>query len=161
YRQIPVVTAGLGQFRPLFLAHPQTADGKLPPAPGWPVIPWGVTLAVLTVLVLAVAAYLAQVSLSSLFGRYNKLAGAAGKYLIGLTGLLVALGIAVPALTWLSSWLSWQLHFSPARTITTGSIAGIVTYFGVLIATLWKKRTTLTKTTGRVRAFFTKSQGGQ
>ena len=161
YRQIPIVTGGLGQFRPLFLAHPQTTNGKLPPAPGWPVIPWGVTLAIMAVLVLAVLAYLVQVSLSSLFGRDNKITGAAGKYLIGLTGLLVALGIAIPALIWLSSWLSWQLDFSRTPAVTTGSIAGIVTYFGALIATLWKKRTTLTKTTGSVRAFFTKSQGGQ
>ena len=156
YGQIPIVTVGLGQFRPLFLAHPQAAT-----APGWPVIPWGVTLAVLTVLVLAVLAYLVQVSLSSLFGRDEKITAAAGKYLIGLTGLLVLLGIAVPALIWLSGWLSWQLHFSRTPAITTGGIAAIVTYFGALIATLWKKRTTLTKTTGSVRAFFTKSQGGQ
>ena len=156
YRQIPIVTNGLGPFRPLFLPHPQTTQ-----APGWPVIPWGVTLAVLTALVLAVLAYLAQVSLSSLFGKESKLTGAAGKCLIGLTGLLVALGIAIPALIWLSGWLSWQLNFSRTPAITTGSIAAIVTYFGALIATLWKKRTTLTKTTGSVRAFFTKSQGGQ
>jgi len=156
YRQIPIVTDGLGQFRPLFLPHPQTAK-----APGWPAIPWGVTLAVLTALVLAVVAYLVQVSLSSVFGRESKLTGAAGKYLIGLTGLLVALGIAIPALVWLSGWVSWQLNFSSTPAIATGSITGIVTYFGALAATLWKKRTTLTTTTGGVRAFFGKSQGGQ
>src|SRR5207245_5028265 len=136
-----------GQFRPLFLAHPPTTNGKLPPAPVWPVIPWGVTLAVLMALVLAIVAYVAQVSLSSLFGRENKLTGAAGKYLIGLTGLLVMLGIVIPALVWLSSWLSWQLHFSRAPAITTGSIAGIVTNCRAAIPTRWTERSTLHTTT--------------
>ncbi len=176
YRDIPIVTGGLAKLRPLFLTHPQpgkllahatalaharTAKAKPLPAPGWPVIPWGVTLAVLTVLALAVVAYLAQLSLSSLSGRSARRTAAAGRYLIGLTGLLVALGVAVPALVWLSSWLTWKIHFSHGPAITTGTITGIVTYFGALIATLWKKRTTLTKTTGSVRAFFSKSPGGQ
>jgi hypothetical protein len=156
YGRIPIVTNGLGQFRPRFLPNPQTTK-----APGWPVIPWGVTLAVLTVLLLAVVVYIIQVSLSSVFGRDAKITGAAGRYLIGLTGLLVLLGVVIPALIWLSSWLSWQLDFSRTPAVTTGSIAVIVTYFGALIATLWKKRATLTKSTGGVRAFFSKSQGGQ
>ena len=63
YREVPVVTRGLAGLKPLFLAHPRTVKGKLvPPPPGWPVIPWGVTLAVLIALVLAVLAYLVEVS---------------------------------------------------------------------------------------------------
>ena len=161
YRQIPIVLGGVDQLRPLFLTHARTPRGEPLPAPGWPGIPWGVTLAVLTVLVLGVMAYAAQVSLSSLYGKNARRTATAGMYLTGLTGLLVTLGVAVPALVWLSSWLSWQVHFSRAPAITTAAIAGIVTYSGALIATLWKKRTTLAKTTGSVRAFFTKSPGGQ
>jgi hypothetical protein len=164
YRHIPVIPVSLSTLRPLFLAPAQIVKGKLkmPTAPGWPGIPWGVTLAVLTVLVLAVAAYMVQVSLPSQFGENARRTAEAGRYLIGLTGLLAALGIAVPALVWLGSWLTWKVGFSSTGpVITTGTIAGIVTYFGALIATLWKKKSTLTETTGSVKDFFTKSPGGQ
>ena len=164
YRHIPVIPVSLSTLRPLFLAPAQIVKGKpkMPAAPGWPGIPWGVTLAVLTVLVLAVAAYVVQVSLSSQFGENARHTAVAGRYLTGLTGLLVALGIAVPALVWLGSWLTWKVGFSSTGpVITTGTIAGIVTYFGALIATLWKKRSTLTADAGSVRDFFTKSPGGQ
>jgi hypothetical protein len=164
YRDIPIVSSGLAGLRPLFLRHTHIVKGKPAlPAPGWPVIPGGVTLAVLTALGLAVMAYLAHLSVSSLYGKDAKRTSAAAKILLGLTGLLVTLGVVVPALVWLSSWLSWQVHFSRGPVITTGTIAGIVTYFGALVATLWKKKTTLTGTTGTggVRGLFSKSPGGQ
>ena len=164
YRDIPIVTEGLAGLRPLFLRHTRIVKGKPRlPAPHWPVIPWGVTLAVLAVLVLAVVAYVIHLSLSSLYGRSAKRTAAAGNYLIGLTGLLVALGIVIPALVWLSGWLTWQVHFSGGPAITTGTIAGITTYFGALAATLWRKKTTLTTPagTGGVRSLFAKSPGGQ
>src|SRR5437660_1617427 len=36
-----------------------------------------------------------------------------GRYLLGLTGLLAAIGLAIPALLWLVSWLSWHAGSSP------------------------------------------------
>lgn len=170
YREIPIVTNGLAGLRPLFLRHTHIVKGKPAlHAPGWPVIPWGVTLAVVTALGLAVVVYLFHLSQVSLYGKNAKRTAAVGRTLLGLTGLLVTLGVVVPALVWLSSWLSWQVHFSRTPVITTGTIAGIVTYFGALVATLWKKKTTLTSTTssggtagtGGLRGLLSKSPGGQ
>ena len=162
YREIPIVTNGLSGLRPLFLTHTHIVQGKPAlAAPGFPVLPWGVTLAVLAALVLVVVMYLAHMSLSSLYGKEANRTATACMVLLGLTGLLVTLGVVIPALVWLSSWLSWQVHFSSAPAITTGTIAWIVTYFGVLAATLWKKRTTLTTATAGVRGLFSKSAGGQ
>jgi hypothetical protein len=159
YRQIPIITRGLAGLRPLFLVRAAVVTGKhKTPAPGWPAIPWGVTLAVLAVLLLAVVVYLIQVSSASGTGRR---ASQAGKWLIGLTVLLAVLGVGIPALIWLSSWVSWHVGFSRKPVIAVGSLSVIVGYLGALAGTLWQKRTTITKTTGAVTSFFTKSPGGQ
>ena len=159
YREVPIVTRGLAGLKPLFLAHPRTVEGKLvPPPPGWPVIPWGVTLAVLVALALAVLAYLVEVSFA------GKICGGArwlGKVLAGAAILLIALGIAIPAFVWLSSWLTWRVDFTARPAVATGSLTVLISFLGALVGTLWRKRTTITKTAGAVKTFFTKSPGGQ
>ena len=159
YREVPVVTGGLAGLKPLFLVHPRTVKGKLvPPSPGWPVIPWGVTLAVLIALVLAVLAYLVELSFA---GKVFRGARWLGKVFAGAAIWLVTLGIAIPAFVWLSSWLSWQVHFTARPVIATGTLTVLVSFIGALAGTLWRKRTTITKTAGSVTSFFTKSPGGQ
>jgi hypothetical protein len=159
YREVPIVTGGLAGLKPLFLVHPHTVKGKLvPPPPGWPVIPWGVTLAVLIALVLAALAYLVELSFA---GKVFRGARWLGKVFAGAGLLLVALGIAIPAFVWLSSWLSWQVHFTARPVIATGTLTVLVSFIGALAGTLWRKRTTITKTAGSVTSFFTKSPGGQ
>ena len=159
YREVPVVTGGLAGLKPLFLVHPRTVKGKLvPPPPGWPVIPWGVTLAVLVALVLAVLAYLVELSFA---GKVFRGARWLGKVFAGAAIWLVTLGIAIPAFVWLSSWLSWQVHFTARPVIATGTLTVLVSFIGALAGTLWRKRTTITKTAGSVTSFFTKSPGGQ
>jgi hypothetical protein len=162
YREIPIITHGLAKLRPLFLIHATIKKGKIrPPAPGWPVIHWGVTLAVAAALVLTVLAYMAGLSLSSRYGKGPKRIATAGKYLLGLTGLLVAIGVAIPALIWLSGWLTWQIGFSRGTVITTGTLAGFLSYVGAVAATLWRKKTSLTKTGGGVMGVFSKNPVGQ
>jgi hypothetical protein len=160
YREVPIVTGGLATLKPLFLIPPHTVKGKLvtPPPPGWPVIPWGVTLAVLIALVLAALAYLVEVSFA---GQAFWGARWLGKVFTGAAIVLVALGIAIPAFVWLSSWLSWQVHFTARPVIATGSLTVLVSFIGALAGTLWRKRATITKTAGSVTSFFTKSPGGQ
>jgi hypothetical protein len=170
YGEIPIITgkaSGLAKLKPVFLLHIPVRNGKpvIPPAPGWPAIPWGVTLALLTVLVLAVLAYLVQIAFTATAGRRRSMvagkAATAGKYLLGLTGLLATLGVAIPAMMWLGSWLSWHVGYSPRPVLTAGGLTVVIGYIGALASTLWRKRTTITKTGSSVTAFFTKSPGGQ
>ncbi len=58
-----------------------------------------------------------------------------GRYLLGLTGLLAAIGLAIPALLWLVSWLSWHVGSSPHPVVTTGGLTVVVGYIGALVGT--------------------------
>jgi lysophospholipase-like protein len=162
YREIPIITHHLTKLRPLFLIHATIKKGKIkPPAPAWPVIHWGVTLAVLAALMLTVLAYIARLSWPSRNSKGAKRTAMAGKYLLGLTGLLVAIGVAIPALIWLSGWLTWQIGFSRGTVITTGTLTGLLTYLGAVAATLWRKKTSLTKTGSGALGVFSKNPVGQ
>jgi hypothetical protein len=122
------------------------------------VITWGVMLAVLIVLALAVLAYLAGVSFAS---KVSEGARFAATVLAGAAIVLVDLGIAIPALVWLSSWLTWQVDFTARPAVATGSLTVLISFLGALAGTMWRKRATITKTAGSVTTFLKKSPGGQ
>ena len=64
--------------------------------------------------------------------------------------LLAVLGVALPALLWVSSWLTWPLGFGPLRAGAVSSLSLVVTYLGAVVAVFWRKRTTIAKTAGTV-----------
>jgi hypothetical protein len=162
YSHIPVIPGRLASLRPLFLVHTTIKGGKVEqPAPHWPGLPLGVTLAVLAALVLTVLAYLAGLSLTSRYGEGANRASTAARHLLGLTGLLLAIGVAIPALIWLGAWLTWHPHFSPKTAITTGTLAGTLSYFGAVAATLWHKKAGLSTSSGSKTGLFSRSTGGQ
>jgi hypothetical protein len=188
YGRIPIIAGtkdGLADLRPRFLMQATAAKnhiaaanmphGQMPGSqpPKFPPIPPGVTLGLLVVLGLAILAYLVQIAVvptasrgeGTLRGKAARLVrdggATSGRYLLGLTGLLAAIGIAIPALLWLSSWLSWHVGSSPRPVATTGGLTVVIGYIGALAGTLWRKRTTVTKTGSSVVSFFTKSPGGQ
>lgn len=162
YRPIPIIGGPLAGLRPLFLIHATIKRGKIePPAPGWPPIAPGVILAVLAAVAATAVVYLAGLSLSSQYGKDARRTATAGKCLLGLTGLLVALGVAIPALIWLSSWLTWHIGFTKKTTITTGTLSGFLSYFGAVAATLWRKSSSLTKKGGGRTGGLAKKTTGQ
>ena len=70
--------------------------------------------------------------------------------LLCATLLLAALGVAVPALLWASSWVTWKLGFSLRPAAAVSSLTVITTYLGAVVALFWRNRTTIAKTAGTV-----------
>jgi hypothetical protein len=144
-----------------FYRHvPITAGGNLPPpkfavtgtnasAPAYPAIPAGVWYAVAVAAGLALLTYFArQLTAGQEAWRRRTSRGAA--ILLCATLLLVALGVAVPALLWASSWVTWKLDFSLRPAAAVGSLTVVTTYLGAVAALFWRKRTTIAKAAGAV-----------
>jgi len=70
--------------------------------------------------------------------------------LLSATLLLAALGVALPALLWASSWVTWKLGFSLRPAAAVGSLTVVTTYLGAVVALFWRKRTTIAKAAGTV-----------
>lgn len=147
YRAVPVVAGGdLALLRPRF-----AVTGLHAKAPAYPAIPPGVGYAIAAAGGLTVLAYLAQqwTARGSLARRISRVAVA----LLAVTMLLTVLGVALPALLWASSWLTWPLGFGPLRAASVSSLSLVVTYLGAVAATFWRKRTTIAKSAGTVTGF--------
>jgi len=155
---VTITTLGLavGEF---YSRVPVTAGGVLPkprfavtgtnvPAPGYPGIPFGVWCALAVAGGLTVLAYLAR-QLTARPRRMRRTSHAAA-VLLAVTILLAVLGVVLPALLWVSSWLTWPLGFGPLRAATVSSLSLVVTYLGAVVAVFWRKRTTIAKTAGTV-----------
>ena len=80
---------------------------------------------------------------------------------LGVTMLLAVFGLVLPALLWVSSWITWPLGFGPLRTAAVSSLSLIVTYLGAVVAVFWRKRTTIAKTAGTVTGFANKGPVNQ
>jgi hypothetical protein len=144
YRDVPIAVGGdLALLRPRF-----AVTGQQPSAPAYPAIPSGVVYAVAAAAALTVLAYLAG-QLAVAPGRV-RLAFRIEVALLGVTALLAALGLALPALLWASGWLTWPLGFGPLRTGSVGGLSLVVTYLGAVAAIFWRKRTTIAKSAGDV-----------
>jgi len=142
YSRVPVTAGGL-------LPKPRFAvTGTNVPAPGYPAIPFGVWCALAVAGGLTVLAYLAR-QLTARPRRMQRISHGAA-VLLAVTMLLAVLGVALPALLWVSSWLTWPLGFGPLRAATVSSLSLAVTYLGAVVAVFWRKRTTIAKTAGTV-----------
>lgn len=156
---LTITTLGLaiGEF---YYHVPIIAGGNLPPprfvvtdqnmpAPAFPAIPAGVWYAIAVTAGLTLLAHLARqhVSWQSPW-RHRTAHGAA--ILLSITLLLAALGVALPALLWASSAITWKLGFSARPVAAASSLTLVTTYLGAVGATFWRKRTTIAKTAGTV-----------
>jgi putative NADH-flavin reductase len=145
YGYVPIVDGGnLAKLRPRFLVHNA-------PHPGFPRIPAGVWVAVGIFAALAVLVYLVQLSLMQQWSARARVFNWIVEALTGITALLAIVGVALPALLWVSSWVTWHLGVSTrAAAAAVGSLSVILTYLGAITATLWRNRTTLAKSAGTV-----------
>ena len=166
---VTITTLGLaiGEF---YSRVPVTAGGVLPkprfavtgtnvPAPSYPGIPFGVWCAIAVVGGLTVLAYLTRQLTAS--QRRVRRASQSAAVLLAVTMLLAVLGVALPALLWVSSWLTWPLGFGPLRAGAISSLSLVVTYLGAVVAVFWRKRTTIAKTAGSVTGLASKAPVNQ
>jgi hypothetical protein len=155
FRAVPIVAGGdLAQLRPRF-----AVAGTHPAAPVYPSLPPGVTYAIAAVGAATVLAYLAgQFAVKA---RRVRLASRVAVTLLGVTLLLAALGVALPALLWVSAWLTWPLGFGPLRAGSVGGLSLLLTYLGAVVAIFWRKRTTIAKSAGSVTGLAGKSPVNQ
>jgi hypothetical protein len=155
YRDVPIADGGdLARLRPRF-----AATGLHTPAPAYPAIPTGVGYAIAATGVLTLIAYFAR-QLTVKVGLAHGIARIAAA-LLGVTMLLAVLGVALPALLWASSWLTWPLGFGPLRAASLSSLSLVVTYLGAVAATFWRKRTTIAKSAGAVTSLAKKGPVNQ
>jgi hypothetical protein len=143
YRHVPI-TAGGNLPLPKF-----AVTGKNVSAPAYPAIPVGVWYAIAVAVGLTLLAYLARQLAAGREAWWRRISRGA-MILLCATLLLVALGVAVPALLWASSWVTWKLGFSFRPAAAVGSLTVITTYLGAVVALFWRKRTTIAKTAGTV-----------
>jgi hypothetical protein len=143
YGSVPIVDGGrLSLLRPLFLLHVRAHHKS--PAPAFPVISPGIWLAVGCAAVLTVLVYLGQLAVVPVTRTERRISRVA-RVLLAATAVLAAIGVALPALVWAGSRITWSLGFSPVRVGAVGSLSLVVTYLGTVAATLWRKRTTLAR----------------
>jgi hypothetical protein len=143
YRYVPI-TEGGNLPPPRFIV----TDQKVP-APAFPAIPPGIWYAIAVAAGLMLAAHLARQQAS---GRnlWRRRTARSAAILLTVTVLLAVLGVALPALLWASSWITWQLQFSARPVAAVSSLTLVTTYLGAVAATFWRKRTTITKTADTV-----------
>jgi hypothetical protein len=132
--------AGLQPFF-LFSRHPNARP--LHP-PRFPTIAPGVTLAIVVAAALTVMFYFFQLWSTSWSPARRRISHAA-RTLLAVTAVLTSVGVALPAVIWASSRLTWALG-SPTKAISVGSLSVVAAYGGTVAATLWRKRATLVKT---------------
>ena len=139
YRNVHVVPGGLGSIGSRIFA-PRGLG-----APGYPPVPWGVTLALGCLIALAALLYLLGLAWSALTGKRpitaTRLATAAVKAVL----LVAALGVVIPAIVWVSTWLTWHLGVTSAPLVGAGGASAVLSYVGLLAATLWRKKQVLTE----------------
>jgi hypothetical protein len=149
YDDIPIIGTSIHSLEPLFSAP----NGSH--APPWPVVPWGVTLAILVAVAVVAVAYVLGAVRSAKRGAFQRVLHA-GTFILAL---FVAVGIVAPATIWLSSWLSYHVGITKGTFVAVGGVATTVSYIGALAATLWRRRAKLASTANFSRIFA--RDGGQ
>jgi hypothetical protein len=127
YRHVPIVSGGLETLYTRMLA-----SGRKPP--GYPSVTWGVIVGVCALIGLALVLYAIEMAVWSLRGRRPAtLARVVAAPAIAAL-VLVAIGVVVPAVVWVSSWLTWHLGISSKPMVAAGSITTALSYIAVLVA---------------------------
>jgi hypothetical protein len=143
YSQVPITASG-NLPRPKF-----AVTGQNVPAPAFPAVPVGVWYAIAVAAGLTLLAYLAR-QLAARRGPWHRRTARSAVILLNVNLLLAVLGVALPALLWASSWITWKLGFSLRPAAAVSSLTLLTTYLGAVAATFWQKRTTIAKTAGTV-----------
>ena len=134
YRNVPIVDGGLQTLRTRLLAGAGTN------APGYPSVPWGVTLGIAAMFVFVLLVYVAELVWWSFRGSRPAVMArvTAGVAIAAL--LLVVVGVVVPAVVWLSSVLTWHLGISSKPMVAVTGVSAALSYGAVLAAALWRKK---------------------
>lgn len=143
YRHVPI-TAGGNLPLPKF-----AMTGKNAHAPPYPAIPAGVWYAIAVAAGLTLLAYLVR-QLTAGREAWRRRTSGGAMIVLCTTLLLAVLGVAVPALLWASSWVTWKLGFSLRPAAALSSLTLLTTYLGAVVALFWRNRTTIAKTAGAV-----------
>jgi hypothetical protein len=140
YRVVPIVGGGLGTVPTKLLASAGAS------APGYPSIPWAVTLGLAFVAGVAVLVYLVQLIDNGVNGRRRWWMSQLGVAAAGATMYVASVGLAIPALIWTSSWVTWHLGLASRPAAAASGVSVALSYVAVLAATLWRNRQLLGKT---------------
>jgi hypothetical protein len=138
YLEVPVVGRGLRDFPPIWLAK----NGAH--APAFPRIPSGVTLALVLVAGLAAFVYLLLLVFRVFLGRRVHWLAVLGGVLTGVTLYVTMVGVGIPAIAWFSSWVTWHLGLSTRPVVAASTVSGVASYIGLLVATMWRKKSYVT-----------------
>jgi hypothetical protein len=120
YRHVPI-TAGGNLPRPKF-----AVTGKNVSAPAYPAVPAGVWYAIAVAAGLTLLAYLV-LQLTAGREAWRRRTSRGAMILLSATLLLAALGVALPALLWASSWVTWKLGFSLRPAAAVSSLTVVTT----------------------------------
>jgi len=145
----------LDQLRPRFVVDPAST------APAFPSPPGGVLLAIGVTAAAAFASFLFSIIVLSVFARPFRSRGRIARGLAAVAALLGVIGLALPALVWLSARVTWGLGIKGAASTVTGGALGAVllAYLGTLVGVLWRKRQTIGKQIGTVRGWLSGARG--
>jgi hypothetical protein len=134
YRTVPIVRGGLITLPSTLTAPHGTGEPRYPP------VQRGVALTLAIVGGAVVVMFLVQLVWTAFAGgRPTPLARAAARTV--QAGILLALlGVGIPAVVWISSWLTWHIGITRSPLAAAGGLGAFVSYVGVLAATLWRKK---------------------
>lgn len=154
YSAVPIVD--LAALRPRFAVDPALA------APAYPTPPGGVLAAIGATAAAAFASFVLGILILSLRDRPMRRPGRIARALAALAGLLAVVGLAVPALIWVSARVTWGLQVENAVSTATGGALGAVllAYLGTLAGVLWRKRETIGRQAGVIRGWLTGAGAG-
>jgi hypothetical protein len=138
YRNVPIVHGGLEAIPNRLFAPPGAV------APGYPAVPWGVTLGLGCLIALAVLLYVLELAWSALTGSRPMTVARLAAAAVKATLLVAAIGVVIPAIVWVSSWLTWHLGITSVPLAGAGSATAVLSYVGVLAAVLWRKKQVVT-----------------
>ncbi len=144
YRTVPIVGGGLGTLPTKLLSH----AGATPPS--YPPIPWAVTLGLAFVATLGALVYIVQLIEKGVTGRRNPALAQLGAMAAITTVFVGTIGVALPALVWVSSWVTWHLGFTGKPVVTAGGVSVALSYLGVLTTTLWRNKLVVEKIPGDI-----------
>jgi hypothetical protein len=134
YRSVPVVKGGLGTLTIAPFAKPGAS------APAYPGVHWPVALGVAVVGAVAVVLYVVELFWTAIEGGrpvpVSRLA-VATTWAAVIAG---AIGVGIPSLVWVSSWVTYQVGFGSRPGVALGSVTAVISFVGALAATLWRSK---------------------
>jgi hypothetical protein len=134
YRRVPVVNGG---FETLKIA-PLAAHGTH--APGYPGVHWPVVLGVVSVAGLAIVLYVIELFWTAVAGSRPMGISRTAVAVTWAAVIVGAVGVIIPTLVWVSSWVTYHVGFTSRPAVAAGSLSAITSFVGALAATLWRKK---------------------